>query len=143
MCDLGFMQSRKYTEQQWRAKREGAHPDLLEFERLLVKRLAKLGVPVFASEVWRDKSRQAELYVKGFTKAPPGKSPHQHGMAVDIVHSTKGWELTPRQWQLIGHLGKELAASKGIKITWGGDFKSLYDPAHWELANWKELANVT
>lgn len=142
MADPGFLRSSKWQEQQWRAKREGAHPDILEFERLLVAKLKKLGVPVFASEVWRDKSRQAELYVKGFSKAPPGKSPHQHGMAVDIVHSVKGWELDRKQWALIGHLGKELAIQRGLKVTWGGDFKSIYDPAHWELTQWKELTSA-
>jgi hypothetical protein len=27
-----------------------------------------------------------------------------------------------------------------LKIKWGGEFKSLYDPAHWELEGWENVA---
>lgn len=136
-----WLTSENHVAQHKRAARaspetgEFAHADLLEFERLLIKRLAKLGVPMFAPEVWRSKERQDELYVLGHSKAKAGQSPHQHGMAVDIVHGQLGWNLSPKQWAVIGHIGKELAAAKGWKIQWGGDWK-FYDPAHWEIKDW-------
>ncbi|QCS37273.1 hypothetical protein [Tortoise microvirus 78] len=138
IMDGGFLASRKYREQQLRADREGAHPVILDFERAFVRRLAKLGVPMFASEVLRAPERQNELHKAGNSKAKAGQSPHQYGMAVDLVHGVKGWGLDPRSWKMIGHVGKELARQNGWRLTWGGDWK-FYDPAHWELANWKEL----
>ena len=26
----------------------------------------------------------------------------------------------------------------GVKVVWGGDWTRPYDPAHWELADWKQ-----
>lgn len=138
MANRPFLASQRYQEQQWRANREGAHPDILEFEKLLVRRMAKLGVPMFASEVIRTPERQDDLYALGTTKARAGQSPHQYGCAVDVVHSVHGWNLDQKAWALIGHVGKELAAQRGLKVTWGGEW-SFYDPAHWELTHWREL----
>lgn len=142
MASQPFLLSPKYSEQQLRAVRDGAHPQILEFERLLVNKLRKLNVPLFATEVWRDSARQTELFVKGHSKAKAGQSAHQYGLAVDIIHSIHGWSLSPRQWELIGVLGLELAIQRGIKITWGGDDpgvddKFSWDPAHWEIRDWK------
>lgn len=134
-----FLRSERYQQQQWRALRRGAHPDVLEFERLFVKRMAKLGVPVFASEVIRSPERQNELFKQGNSRAKGGQSPHQYGCAVDIVHSTMGWNMEPKAWSLMGHVGNEIIAQRGLGIqsfAWGGDW-SFYDPAHWQLADWK------
>lgn len=134
--DPVMLRSDRYQTQQHRANREGADPTILEFERLLVKRLGKILVPVFATEVWRNPEYQDELYRQGRSKAPAGLSPHNHGMAVDIVHSVRAWSLHEKEWDLIGHVGKELAAQKGFAIEWGGDWK-FYDPAHWEIKDWR------
>lgn len=138
LADKLFVGSERYREQQWRADRQGADPQILEFEKRFVARMAKLDIPVFAHEMVRSVARQNELYVKGFSRARGGQSPHQIGMAVDIIHSLKAWKLTDRQWSIFGHAGKEIAKQAGIPITWGGDFKSLYDPAHWEISGWKQ-----
>lgn len=137
MVNRPFLASNRFYEQQKRANREGAHPDIIEFERVMIKRMAKHGVPMFANELIRSDERQALLHGQGHSKAGPGQSPHQDGMAVDIVHGVQGWNLNTDQWRLVGHVGKELAVQKGIKLVWGGDWK-FYDPAHWELANWRE-----
>lgn len=136
-----FLASKRWQEQQWRAQRHGAHPDILEFERVFIKRMGKLGVPMFAPEVYRTPERQEDLYALGNSKAKGGQSPHQWGCAVDIVHSVKGWDMHPKAWALVGHVGKELIAQKGLAIesfAWGGDW-GFYDPAHWQLKDWKNL----
>ena len=138
MIDRSFLLSERHKGQHNRADRSRGHPTLLEFERVLIKRFAKLGVPMFAHCVYRDDVEQQRLYVKGLSKAKPGQSAHNVGLAVDIVHGTKAWDLTRKQWDLVGHIGKEVAASLGIKVEWGGDW-SFYDPAHWELANWRDI----
>lgn len=120
-----------------RADRDGAHPDILEFEKRLVTKMRKQGVPLFAHCIWRTPEQQDAAFVLGHSRAVAGESPHNFGMAADIVHGTKAWNLPPKSWDLLGHIGKEISVQSGIAITWGGDFKSLWDPAHWELKEWK------
>ncbi|MBX8785568.1 M15 family metallopeptidase, partial [Ochrobactrum sp. GRS2] len=64
------------------------------------------------------------------------------GMAVDIIHGTKAYDLDRKAWSLLSHIGKEISVQAGIPVTWGGDWK-FYDPAHWELKNWKALREKT
>lgn len=136
MADRPFLNSQRWQEQQWRANREGAHPDILEFEKVFIRRMTKLGVPMFASEVRRTAQRQNDLHALGNSKAKAGQSPHQYGCAIDLVHSVKGWALDKTQWKLVGHVGKEVAKQRGLRLEWGGDW-NFYDPAHWQVATWK------
>lgn len=138
MVDKAFCNSERYSDQQGRANRVGAEPDILEFERKLIKRARKLGIPLFAHSVVRTATEQEGLYVMGRTKARAGESPHNYGAAVDLVHGTKAWNLTRKQWAILGHLGKEIATQSGLKVTWGGDW-AFYDPAHWELTDWRAI----
>lgn len=140
MQDHEFFKTRKYEDQQWRAVREGAHILILEFEKALIKKARECGIPLYAHCVVRTKEEQARVFKEGFSKTPPtGQWAHQH-CAVDIIHCKYGWNLNGEQWRLIAHLGKEVAKMRGIDIVHGGDWKSPWDPAHWELAQWRERA---
>lgn len=132
-----FLGSQRWQQQQWRADRAGANPGLLEFERRFIRRMTRLGIPVFAAEFVRSEARQNDLYALGNSRARGGESPHQFGLAFDLVHSVHGWNIDRKAWALIGHAGKELAAQAGVPVEWGGDWK-FYDPAHWQLADWKD-----
>lgn len=136
--DRAALKGPKHGAYQARADREGAHPDILAFERRFVRRCAELGIPVFAHSVVRDEDEQTRLYVKGRTRAKYGQSPHNFGLAVDLVHSRKAWSLTKDEWALLGHIGKEVAKALGIPVDWGGDW-NFYDPAHWQIAKWRGL----
>lgn len=103
----------------------------------MIKRMAHHMVPMFAHSVVRLRDEQEAALAGGFSNAAFGQSPHNYGMAVDLIHSVAAWQIDEKAWEIIGHIGKEVAQSKGIHIVWGGDFKSLYDPAHWELRDWK------
>lgn len=144
MADKPFLATATYGAQQRRASREGANPDLLEFERKLIKRMAGLNVPMFASEVIRTDERQNQLFAMGFSKVKADKAAHPRGCAADIVHSGKLWALTDRQWLIVGHVGKHLADALGIEMTWGGDWKPNangvgWDPAHWEITGYRSM----
>nr|QJB21440.1 MAG: hypothetical protein [Microvirus sp.] len=104
--------------------------------------MRKVGVPMYAHSVWRTPEEQQARYVAGHSKAKAGQSPHQYGLAVDLIHGIRGWDMPDDSWRMIGHIGKEVAAQNGVPIVWGGDFKSLYDPAHWELKGWRDLAGL-
>lgn len=143
-----FCRSQRYREQQGRASREGVHPDILHFSDLLIGQLRKANVPFFPHCYIRSADEQDRLKAQGFSKAAGGQSPHNYGLAVDAIHSVKGWEITPQSWALVGHIGKELAARNGIAVEWGGDWKKRqsdivgWDPAHWQLQGWKALAGL-
>lgn len=141
MLDRQFCLGEKYKAQQHRAVRESAHPDILEFEKRLVTRMRKQWVPLFCVCLWRNERDQNAAFVLGHSKAKFGQSAHNFGMAVDIIHGTKGYELHSKSWALLGHIGKEISVQSGIEITWGGDWQ-FYDPAHWELREWKTLRNL-
>lgn len=134
-----FIKGQKYQEQQWRAVRDGADPKILAFEKAFVKKMASLNVPFFATWVVRSATEQQKMFDAEVSRDSPedGQWPHRKH-AVDLIHGTLGYNLTKTQWALVGHVGKEVAQARGIKITWGGDWK-FYDPAHWELTHWRML----
>lgn len=150
MVNREYCRSQEFERQRWKAERTGAHPSIVHFERVFVTRMAKLGVPMFAFEIWRSMERQKEMYAKGVSNAKPGESPHQYGCAIDLIHGVKLWGLDEKQWQLVHHVGNELATQRGIKLRWGGDWdgdgdiydNKLFDPPHWEVANWREVKAV-
>jgi hypothetical protein len=115
-----------------------SHPDIQKFTIAFINECGKEGINVRAFEMYRTPERQMELYDQGVSNAISGDSPHQFGCAVDIISTPRAWQLTKKEWAVFGMIGKEIARKKNIPMTWGGDFKSLYDPAHWELTNWRE-----
>jgi len=128
-----FLKSDKYREQQFRADRKGAHVDILDFERLFIRRMRSLGIPMFATEVMRTLTRQELLIAQGKSKIRDARNGrHVKGEAVDIIHGVHGWDMTNKTWNMIGHIGEEVAKQAGIKVAWGGHW-AFYDPAHWEL----------
>lgn len=148
LVDKPFLQTVKYREQQGRADRtrqlvyfdeKTQRYPILAFEKALIRDLRRRGIPMFAHCVVRSDAEQTALYVKGRTKARAGESPHNHGMAVDIIHSVLAWGLDKKSWEIISHIGYEVGARLGLEMKWGGEW-SFYDPAHWELTHWRVLA---
>lgn len=137
MRDRRFLRTPKYEEQQWRAVRKGAHGSLLLFEYKFVRRCWKLGIPIFAHTVVRSNEQQAIEYADGDSRAKPGESAHNYGMAVDIVHGLKAWALTDYEWQMLGHIGSEVAAQNCLPVQWLGE-SYFPDPAHWQIRNWRD-----
>lgn len=146
---------------------EGVHPDIIEFWKAFDKHCKKRNIPLWAFEFVRSKKRQDALHAKGRSKARGGQSPHQvhrikwwyevrvkqpdgtykmekhyehrnYSMAVDIVHASRAWNLTKKEWDVLGSIGKEIARKRNLKMEWGGDWK-FYDPAHWQIKNWRDL----
>lgn len=128
---------------------DGVHPNLVK-----VMKAAIVNSPVdfTITEGIRTLKRQQELYAQGRTK--PGirvtnadgirnKSNHQakadgFGHAVDLYPFFLGQvqvnhKDTIKNLKLISDHIKKVAKELGIEITWGGDWKSPYDPPHFEL----------
>lgn len=126
-----------YLNRVHKVSRDGSDPDIVDFATAFLRDLQRRSMPFFVHCYVRSNAQQDTLYSQGVTKARAGQSPHNWGMACDIVHFGRFWELTQKEWAVVGEIGKEAARRRNIKITWGGDWK-FYDPAHWELTDWKK-----
>lgn len=113
-------------------------PQIIEFTAKFVLQMRRRGIPIYPHSAFRTNQEQMLLKARGRSRASYPRAPHCQGRAVDLVHCRYHWELTPLEWQYLGKTGKDLAENLGIKIRWGGDFKSFYDPAHWELLHWRQ-----
>lgn len=121
--------------------RVGVHPQIWDFQTAFVKTARAMSVPIIPFELFRSPERQEQLFAQGRSKARAGKSPHNFGCAVDLVHFTRWWDLAQDEWELLGAIGKEIARKQGVKMVWGGEWK-FYDPAHWEIADWREHVRI-
>jgi peptidoglycan L-alanyl-D-glutamate endopeptidase CwlK len=96
----------------------------------------------------RTTEEQAALYAQGrttpgkiVTDAPPGKSAHQYGLAIDIVPMVNGkpdWEGSHPVWQTVGEIGERCG------LQWAGapGFPYKEDP-HFQHQNWRSIAGIS
>ena len=154
LTDWNVCKSVNHKNRLVKTSRDQMHPRMVEFYVKFSKELERRGIPMYAFEFYRTPERQAVLKAQGVSKAAPGSSPHQYGCAVDIVHSTKLWDITNKQWFVIGAIGKEVARKMNLKIRWGGDWdqdgvpviidgdEHFWDPAHWEIEDWRDYRRI-
>lgn len=81
----------------------------------------------------RTEARQRELVAKGASRTM--KSRHLVGEAVDLAPIVSGqlrwdWPLFPKINAAMQRAAQEL----GVRLVWGGDWRSFRDGPHWELA---------
>ena len=77
-------------------------------------------------------------------------SAHNIGEAVDIVHGVFHWDMTPQEWAMIATLGRlcldRFNAGRPkdaqLRLTWGGDWRSPWDPAHWEIRDYRQRSRM-
>lgn len=132
-----FFGGETWLKQMERADWQNTDPRIALFAALLVRELRKANVPMFVHSAFRSPTQQIELVARGVSRAKPPRAPHVQGAAVDIVHSRFAWELSKAEWDMIGRIGKRIAERADIPVQWGGDW-DFWDPAHWELADWRD-----
>lgn len=128
---------------------KGVHPDLV---KVLNESIKETPFDFTITEGVRTVARQQQLYAQGrSTKGTivtnvdgvKKKSNHQpksdgYGHAVDLYPFYNGSvqvndkDVIPRLKSISIHI-KAVAKCLGIAITWGGDFKNLFDAPHFEL----------
>lgn len=113
------------------------NPELARRVHAAEDALAANGLFFRVAQGIRTFEEQAADYAKvpKITNAKPGYSWHQFGMAVDCYPFAAGnrWDLVwdaqdPRFTRMVGAL-------KAQGLAWGGDWKSLKDYPHFQLAN--------
>lgn len=114
---------------------QGVHPDLAA---VITK--ARESSQFVVLEGLRTKERQAQLLAKGASTTM--NSRHITGHAVDIAPWVDDGDGVPENgeirwdWPLYHPMAavvKKAAADLGVKIVWGGDWKSFKDGPHFEL----------
>lgn len=112
------------------AKLSGVDPELIEVMEL-ANQISPLSFKI--TEGLRSTERQKELYAQGATKTLNSK--HLEGLAVDIfVNPPKGeepWKF--EHFQIVSKYVKMAANALGVKVIWGGDWKTFKDGPHFEL----------
>jgi peptidoglycan L-alanyl-D-glutamate endopeptidase CwlK len=124
-----------------RQKLEGVHPHLVA----IVERAIEISTVDFrVIEGLRTVERQRELVKSGASTTMNSRhirADNGLGHAVDIVPLVNGkvsWD-----WPLfypIAAAMKQAAKELGLKLEWGGDWKSFKDGPHWQLP-WKPYAS--
>ena len=107
----------------------GIHPDL---RRVVERAIEITPVDFTVIEGLRTKERQRELVDSGASRTM--NSRHLTGHAVDLVAWVDGaisWEW-PHYHKIAASM-KQAAAELGIRIEWGGDWKSFKDGPHFQL----------
>lgn len=128
--------SEALLRQHARADWQQVDPRVRRFAAVLIEAARKQNIPLYVHTAFRSPEMQTEMFKKGRSKARPPVAAHVRGAAVDIVHSNFHWEMSKSEWAYIGKLGLDIASRLNLPIEWGGTW-SFYDPAHWELKQWK------
>lgn len=112
-----------------RSRMKGVHPDLV---RVVERAIQITEIDFMVLEGLRTKERQRELYDSGASRTL--NSRHLTGHAIDLgalFENKISWH-----WPLyrkIAKAMKQAAKELGVKIVWGGDWKSWKDGPHFEL----------
>jgi len=109
--------------------------------------LAAAGIEYVVSSTLRPLAEQERLYAQGrttpgkiVTRAKPGSSAHNYGLALDaypLLHGKlciagpDGDEVSDPIWQQYGALARHCG------LEWGGDFVSFAEGPHVQMPNWK------
>lgn len=134
-----------HMSQQERADWSHVDPRIRTWAAMVILAAAKRDIPLYVHTALRDEAEQTRVLKAGHSKAKYPRSAHNIGEAVDIVHGIFHWDMSVKEWALVHALGRlcldrfnaQLPKAEKLELTWGGNFKTLYDPAHWEVSDYR------
>jgi len=85
-----------------------------------------VGIPLIVSSSRRSVWEQTKLVLSGRSRTL--NSAHLRGQAFDV--DVVGWKREALPTAFLSSLGEY---GEGLGLTWGGRFRTLYDPGHFEL----------
>ncbi len=115
----------------------GLKQDMLDIMIKLDQKAKELGYTVVFSDCYRSHDQQADGYRrKPNLCAPPYKSAHEYGAAVDLVLFKNGRKVS------VYDVPEFSNYAVSIGLEWGGTWKSKKEPWHFNIRNWKERADI-
>ena len=124
------------------------HPKVREDFRSFIEECEQqFGITIRIVSAMRTMEEQEKIYAQGrtspgpiVTKAIPGSSYHNYGLACDLLPLTTDGKLDYSYQQ---YKWANIAEQWGI--TWGGSWTGFKDPDHWEAKmghNWRDLLDL-
>lgn len=104
----------------------------------IVKAMEDAGYPAKIVECWRSPERQSKMLEGGSSRAGPWHSPHQYFEAVDIIHPSKGWDVSPEYWRTLSACVRIVAEKFKVELEHGHNWRFV-DSAHIELKDWRKV----
>src|SRR3990167_5914915 len=107
----------------------GVHPSLV---RVVRRAITMTSIDFTVNEGLRSLAQQKLNVKRGVFKTL--RSKHLTGHAVDLVPLVNGKKTFAwPPYFILAPFIKEAARLEGVKVTWGGDWRSFKDGPHWEL----------
>ena len=99
----------------------------------LIQAIQDRGYNVLITSGYRSFKKQSDLHQENKKNAKPGYSLHNYGLAIDLnlQKGVKLWKKNTDRQAWIDTGIPDLAKKLGFR--WGGDFKSYYDPIHFDI----------
>ncbi|MGL5284308.1 MAG: M15 family metallopeptidase [Plesiomonas shigelloides] len=121
---MGFKLSQRSLD-----RLNGVHPDLV---KVVKQAITKSPLDFSITEGLRTVERQRELVAQ--KKSRTMNSRHLKGEAVDIcvlINGKADWNI--ENYRKVADVFKQCASDLGVRITWGGDWKSFVDGPHFQI----------
>lgn len=102
----------------------------------LAMEITKVDFGIPSTGGYRVEAEQAKLFTAGLSKCDGrvNKSKHQTGRAVDVFAYVDGKaSYNTEHLAMVAAAMLQAASQLGIKLKWGGHFKSFSDMPHFEL----------
>lgn len=124
----------------------GLQPQMRALAERAFATAADRGIDVFVVSALRTYEEQQRLYLQGrvtpgviVTKAKPGQSYHNFGLAFDFAVVKGGraiWDQNHEDWKGF------VKICKGLGLEWGGDWRSFRDYPHLQQGDAPSLASL-
>lgn len=140
LTDVDYFDTPEFKALQGVSVIRGVAPDLIVFARRFLKKMKRMGIPMYVHRAMRTYTDHVQDYVKGDTNVRPYDSPYLCGCALDIRHGYLGryyfeeLQATERAKEIIGAVGNEIIVQSKLPINWGGSDWA----EHWEIDQWDQ-----
>jgi len=119
-----------------RGRLAAAHPLLQQLFSAIAEE-----APILVLDSQRGRVAQERAFSLGNSRAHFGQSAHNWApaIALDVAPAPLDWNDAAR-YLALARIVKAKAKELGIPIAWGGDWQSIRDLPHYELAPWRAFA---
>lgn len=117
----------------------------------IMKEMHRAGYPAVEHSLFRSPAAQLAAFQRQNSRAGPYNSAHQYWCAADVIHERWAWfakkdhlgratgapdgeAFWDRLWDCVGLVSEKYSVEFSKRLTW--------DPAHVELANWRDFKTI-